>query len=111
MIGYINKFDKNTIIMSLKVKGKKLFKNYNKIWKKKKEKLMEIDLNTKPTYGDDDKYIKTKMETYEDNITTNFYNKEGSKKVPEEKIPYKCLSIIIIILFFMHMKNVSPRYF
>ena len=36
MIGYINKFDKNTITMSLKVKDKKLFKNYNKIWRKKK---------------------------------------------------------------------------
>ena len=34
MIGYINKFDKNTIIMSLKAKGKKLFKNYNKICEK-----------------------------------------------------------------------------
>ena len=30
------------------------------------------------------------------NITTNFYNKKGSKKVPEEKIPRKCLSIIIL---------------
>ena len=36
MIGYINKFDKNTIAMSLKVKDKKLFKNYNKVWKKLK---------------------------------------------------------------------------
>ena len=34
MIDYINKFDKNTIAMSLKVKDKKLFKNYNKVWKK-----------------------------------------------------------------------------
>ena len=36
MTGYINKFDenKNTITMSLKVKDKKLLKNYNKIWKK-----------------------------------------------------------------------------
>ena len=34
--------------MSLKVKEKKLFKNYNKIWKKI-EKLMEIDFNTKST--------------------------------------------------------------
>ena len=101
MTGYINKFNenknknKNTITMSLKVKDKKLFKNYNKIWKKI-EKLMDIDFNTKPTYGDDDKYIKTKIKTYEDNITTNFYNKKGSKKVPKEKIPHKCLSIIIL---------------
>ena len=36
MIGYIDKFDKNTIAMSLKVKDKKLFKNYNKVWKKLK---------------------------------------------------------------------------
>ena len=75
MTGYINKFNehknknknknKNTITMSLKVKDKKLFKDYNTIWKNI-EKLMDIDFNTKPSYGDDDKYIKTK--TYEDNI-------------------------------------------
>ena len=103
MTGYINKFNenkykakyKNTIIMSFKVKDKKLFKNYNKIWKKTEE-LMGIKFNTKTTYGDDEKYIKTKIKTYEDNITTNFYNKKGSKKVPKEKIPHKCLSIIIL---------------
>ena len=105
MTDYIDKFNghknknknknKNTITMSLKVKDKKLFKNYNKIWKKI-EKLMDIDFNTKPTYGDDDKYIKTKIKTYEDNITANFYNKKGYKKVPEEKIPHEWLSIIIL---------------
>ena len=52
---------------------------------------MKIDFNIKTTYGDDDKYIKTKIKTYEDNITTNFYNKKGSKKEPEEKTPHKCL--------------------
>ena len=75
MTGHINKFDKNTITMSLKVKDKKRFKNYNKIWKKIEE-LMDIDFDTKPTYGSDDKYIKTKIKTYEDNITTHFYNKK-----------------------------------
>ena len=70
--------------MSLKVKGK-LFKNYHKIWKKI-EKLMNIDFNTIPTYGNDDKYIKTKIKTYEDSITfTNFYNKKGSKKYQKKK--------------------------
>ena len=57
---------------------------------------MSINFDCKPTYGDDDKYIKTKIKTYEDSITTNFYNKKGSKKIQEEKIPYKCLSIIIL---------------
>ena len=57
---------------------------------------MSIDFDSKTTYGDDHKYIKTKIKTYEDSITTNFYNKKGSKKIPEEKIPHKCLSIIIL---------------
>ena len=60
------------------------------------EKLMKIDFNTKTTYGDDDKYIKTKIKTYKDSITTNFHNKSGSEKIPEEKVPHKCLSIIIL---------------
>ena len=95
MTGYINKFDENIITMSLMIKDKQLLKNYNKNGKKF-EKLMKIDFNTKTTYGDDDnKYIKTKIKTFNDNITTNLYNKKGSKKVLEEKIPHKCLSIII----------------
>ena len=99
MTGYINKFNenknKNTITMSLKVKDKNLFKNYNETWQKIEE-LIGIKFNTKSTYGDEEKYTKTKIKTYENNITTNFYNKKGSKKVPKEKIPHKCLSIIIL---------------
>ena len=94
-LDYINKFDKNKITMSLMIKDIQLLKNYNKIWKKI-EKLMKIDFNTKTTYGDDgDKYIKT-IKTYKDSINTNFCNKNGSKKIPEEKVPNKFLSIIIL---------------
>ena len=67
--------------MSLMVKDKQLLKNYNKIWKKI-EKLMSIDFDSKPTYGDDDKYVKTKIKTYEDSIPANLYNKTRSKKTP-----------------------------
>ena len=62
MTGYIKRFNesknksKNTIAISLQDKDKKLFKSYNKIWKKI-EKLMGIKFNTKPTYADDEKYI------------------------------------------------------
>ena len=92
------------------IKDIQLLKNYNKIWKKI-EKLMKIDFNTKTTYGDDDKYIKTKIKTYEDNITTNFYNKKGSKKVPEEKIPHKCLSIIILDSVLYAYEKYYPQIF
>ena len=58
---------------------------------------MSIDFESKTTYGDDDdKYVKTKIKTYKDSVTTHFYNKIGSKKVPEEKIPHECVSIIIL---------------
>ena len=57
---------------------------------------MKIDFNTKTTYGDDNKYIKTKIKTYKDSIIKNFYNKKGSNKIPEEKIPHKCLSMITL---------------
>ena len=89
--GYINKFDKNKITRSLLIKDIQLLKNYNKIWKNI-EKLMKIDFNTKATYDDDDaEYIKTKIKTYKGSIITNFYNKNGSKKITEEKVPRKCL--------------------
>ena len=59
---------------------------------------MIVDFESKTTYGEDDdvKYIKAKIKTYKDSITTSFYNKIGSKKVPEEKIPQECLSIITL---------------
>ena len=40
--------------MSFMIEDKQLLKNYNKI-RKKMEKLMKIDFNTKTTYDDDDK--------------------------------------------------------
>ena len=62
MTGYARKFDENAT-MSLIVKDKQLLKNYTKIWEKI-EKLMKINFESKPVYGDDDKYIKTKMKKY-----------------------------------------------
>ena len=73
--GYINKFDKNKMTMSLMIKDIKLLKTYNKI-RKNIEKLMKIDFSSKPIYGDDDddKCIKTRttIKTYKDDITTKF---------------------------------------
>ena len=44
------------------------------------EKLMKIDFESKSVYGDDDgnKYIKTKIKTYEKRIITNFHNKKNA---------------------------------
>ena len=96
--------------MSLKIKDKKLLKNHNKVWEKI-ERLMIIDFDSKPNYGDDGKYIKTKIKTYEDNIITDFYNKKGSKKVPEEKIPHKFFSIIILDSILYAYEKYNPQIF
>ena len=53
---------------------------------------MKINFESRPVYGDNDKCIKTKIKTYADSIITNFHN----KKIPKEKAPCKCLSIIMI---------------
>ena len=53
---------------------------------------MRINFESKPVYGDHDKYIKTKIKIYAGSIITNFHN----KKMPKEKTPCKCLSIIMI---------------
>ena len=80
MTGYAKKFNENAT-MSFRVNNKQLLKNYNKIWEKI-EKLMRIGFESKPVYGDDDKYIKTKIKIYADSIVTNFHN----KKMPKEKL-------------------------
>ena len=54
---------------------------------------MRKKIDRKPFYGNDDnKYIKISIEIFKNSIITNFHN----KKVPEEKIPYKCLLIIVL---------------
>ena len=90
MTGYARKFSENAT-MSFIVKDKKLLKKYIKIWETI-EGLMKITFESKPVYGEDVKYIKTKIKTYAGNIITNFHN----KKMPKEKAPCKCLSIIMI---------------
>ena len=79
MTGYAKKFNEN-VTMSFRANNKQLLKNYNKIWEKV-EKLLRIDFESKPVYGDDDKYIKAKIKKYANRIATNF----PIKKIPQEK--------------------------
>ena len=60
------------------------------------DRLISIDFDNKPVYGNDDKYIKAKINSYKDSIPKNFHNKKGSKKIPEEKVPCKWFSIIML---------------
>ena len=53
---------------------------------------MNIEFNRELVYGDNNKYIKTKVKLYRDKINTNFHK----KGIPNEKISYKCLSLIML---------------
>ena len=77
--------------MSFKISDKQLLKKYNHLWKLV-ENLLKIEFNSEPVYGDNDKYIKTKRKIYVGSMITNFQ----SKKMPKEKAPCKCLSIIML---------------
>ena len=59
MTGYARKFDENAT-MSFIVKDKQLL--CIKIWETIEE-LMKINFESKPVYGEDVKYIKTKIKT------------------------------------------------
>ena len=70
---------------------------------------MDIDFESKTTYND--KYINTKIKTYKDSITTDFFDKTGFKEVPEEKVPHKCLSIIILDSVLYAYEKYYPQIF
>ena len=105
MTGYVRKFYENAT-MSFILKNKQLLKKYTNIWQTT-EGLMKINFESKPVYGDDDKYIKTKIKIYAGSIITNFHN----KKMPKEKAPCKCLSIIMIDSVIKANKKYYPQTF
>ena len=82
MIGYVKHFDSNKA-MSFKVIVNKLLKEYTKIWERVSS-LMNIEFDSEPVYGDNDKYIKAKIKSYGDKINTNFQGKKYQKKIHDK---------------------------
>ena len=103
MISYLRKFEGNTT-MSFKISDKQLLKKYNQI-SKRVEKLLKIEFDSEPVYGDSDKYIKTKIKMYAGSMITNFQ----SNKMPKEKAPCECLSIIMLDSVIKAKKKYYPQ--
>ena len=66
MIGYVKCFDSNKTL-SFKVIDKNLLRKCTKIWERVSI-LMNMKLDSKPVYDDNDKYIQTKIKLYENKI-------------------------------------------
>ena len=76
MIGYVKNFDSNRTI-PFKVGDNKPLKKYSEKWEKNSN-VINIERDGKPVYGDNDKYINTKIKMYEDRVNTNFQGKENA---------------------------------
>ena len=74
IIGYVKCFDSNKA-MSFKITDENQLKKYTKIWEKVSS-LMNKECDSEPVYGHNDKYIKTKINSYGDNVNTNFHGKK-----------------------------------
>ena len=103
MTSFVRKFEDNTTI-SFKISDKQLLKKYNQIWKKV-EKLLKIEFDSEAVYGDNDKYIKTKIKIYAGSMITNFQR----KKILKEKAPCERLSIIMLDSVIKAKKKYYPQ--
>ena len=106
MICNVRKFQSNAA-RSFKISEKQLLKNYNQIWKAV-EKLLKIKSYRETVYGDNDKYLKTKIKIYAGSVNTNLQDK---KRMPKEKAPCKFLSIIMLDSVVKAKKKHYPRTF
>ena len=58
---------------------KNYLKKYTKIWER--VSLINIEFYSEPIYGDNDKYMKTKIKSYADKVNTNFQGKKVPNKI------------------------------
>ena len=103
MTVFARKFDENATI-SFRANNKQVSKNYHKILKIV-EKLMRIGFESQPVSDDDDKCIKIKIKIYAGSMITNFLH----KKMPKQKAPCKCSSIIMLDFVIKANKKYYPQ--
>ena len=75
---------------------------YNKIWKKIKM-ILSVKFDRQPVY--DDKYIKTRVKTFEDKVITKFIDNE----IPKENTHYSCIDVICVDSVIKLEKENFPR--
>ena len=101
MTGHLNIFEDGTKKMSfliddmssgLRESHKEFLERYITIWEKISD-LINKKFDSNPVYNN--KYINTKIRSYNNDITTNFHDiNNKNNKLPEKNKPNKCLSLI-----------------
>ena len=81
-----------------------MLKKHNKIWDTIAD-LLDMQFNSYTVYGDNEKYIKTKIRMYEDRVITNFQG----KKTPKESSSYSCIALVSIDCVIRMKKKYYPQ--
>ena len=81
MIGYVKCFDDNKAMSFLADDTKEFLKEYIKVWENFRD-LIGKKFNSDPVCGD--KYIKTKIKSYNNDNRTYFHGEGNSRKVPKK---------------------------
>ena len=102
MSGYIKHFENGGKNVSFKIEDEYGYLKYNEISNKIKS-ILNVKFHSQPIY--DDKYIKTKVKTFNNSINTLFSRDE----IPKERICYVYISAICIDLVLRRDKKNSPQ--
>ena len=70
---------------------------------KKVSNIIKKEFDSKPVYNE--KYLKTKLKSYNGKSNTNLHN----NKIPKEVSQYICLSVILIDSFCRKNKDYYPQ--
>ena len=95
MNGYAKYFDKNNGYINLLVNDKEILKTYSEIWNKIKSLIKRVFIS-EPVYND--KYIKAKIEIYNNRVYKNFQH----NKIPKDNEYCACLSVIFLGSIFVN---------
>ena len=77
MSGYIKYFENGGKNISLKIQDEDVYLKYNEIWNRIKS-ILNVKFDSQPIY--DNKYIKTKVKTFNNKINKLFSGDEIPKK-------------------------------
>ena len=107
MTGYLNIFEDGTKKMSFLTDNNEFLERYTKIWEKISD-LIDKKFDSDPVYNN--KYINTKIRSYNNDIMTNFHDIDNkNNKLPEKNKPYRCMSLISLDSIIKINKKYYPQ--
>ena len=107
MTSYLNNFKDSTRKMSFFTNNNEFLERYTAIWEKISD-LVHKKFDSDTIYNN--KYINTKIRSYNNDIITNFRNIDNkNNKLPVKNKPYKCVSLISLDSIIKLNKKYYPQ--